>query len=171
MLKKKSIKKNQQKLLMIKCIFVSSIFQFIFILKIGFSGSVKDSVESCARDFNSTINNKVTALFDEMLNTIDQCQSVYPRTDLTLTKRSEWMCSSENYRYDSIQHLCILDTTRAAAAFVATSLTDTEPDVVTQMIPQLRPATSTQPVVYTTTTHMPSSTSIVPTTSTTQTPG
>nr|XP_034311592.1 uncharacterized protein LOC105327443 isoform X11 [Crassostrea gigas] len=144
--------------------------EFIFILKIGFSGSVKDSVESCARDFNSTINNKVTAIFDEMLNTIDQCQSVYPRTDLTLTKRSEWMCSSENYRYDSIQHLCILDTTRAAAAFVATSLTDTEPDVVTQMIPQLRPATSTQPVVYTTTTHMPSSTSIVPTTSTTQTP-
>lgn len=104
-----------------------------------------------------------------MLNTIDQCQSVYPRSDLTLTKRSEWMCSSENYRYDSIQHLCILDTTRAAAAFVATSLTDTEPDVVTQMIPQLRPATSTQPVVYTT--HVPSSTSIVPTTSTTQTPG
>lgn len=151
--------------------FVSSIFQFIFILKIGFSGSVQTSVESCARDFNSTINNKVASIFDEMLNNIDQCQSSYPRTDLTLTKRSEWMCSSENYLYDRNQHLCILDTTRAAAAFVATSLTDSEPEVVVQMIPQLRPATSTQPVVYTTTTYVPSSTSIVTTTSTTKTPG
>lgn len=150
---------------------VSFFFQFIFILKIGFSGSVQTSVESCASDFNGTINSKVASTFDEMLNTIDQCQTIYPRSDLTLTKRSEWMCSSENYRYDPNQHLCILDTTRAAAAFVATSLTDVEPDVVAQMIPQLRPATSTQPVVYTTTTHVPSSTSIVTTTSTTKTPG
>lgn len=133
---------------MIKCIFVFFIFQFIFILKIGFFGSVKDFVEFCVRDFNSIINNKVIVIFDEMLNIIDQCQSVYFRIDFILIKRSEWMCFSENYRYDFIQYFCILDIIRVVAVFVVIFLIDIELDVVIQMISQLRFVISIQLVVY-----------------------
>ncbi|XP_022316517.2 uncharacterized protein LOC111120118 isoform X1 [Crassostrea virginica] len=141
---------------------------YVFILKIGFSGLDQRTVESCATAVNTTINSKVGSLFN--FNN-PPCPQVYPMSSRTLSKRSEWMCASEAYRYDASQHKCVLKLS-SAASFIATSLSDGQVDVVTQMIPQIQP-TSLQPIVYptttTTTTNVPSSTSIITTTPTSRT--
>lgn len=151
-------------------VLIGFFFQFVFILKIGFSGVDQRTVENCATAVNATINSKVWTFFD--FNN-QPCSHVYPMSSRTLSKRSEWMCASEAYRYDASQHLCVLKLS-SAASFIATSLSDGQVDVVTQMIPQIQP-TSLQPIVYptttTTTTNVPSSTSIITTTPTSRTVG
>lgn len=121
----------------------------------------KQNAETCAGAINSTVNNKLENLFNE-INNNPTCSAVYPPTSRTLSKRSEWMCVSDLYHYDINQHLCVLSVHSAASHLhMASSLSDNQPEVLIQTVPVLEPpATTLQPTVFPTiATNVPSSTS------------